>query len=158
MRTSHNFDVWYVYYWDGKWEWHVWCWYQNNLFVNIFENTDQFLKIQTKYRPIFDIFLKRSVLQTKIIFTDHCVITAIFQAKSYPLHEMPQYLKFLHAILQAMSDLLHEIPQYLKISLLKSSSKVRVYPIQNIGWITDYARLVLKDQRNRNRSIEHRFN
>ena len=41
-----------------------------------FENTDQFLKIQTKYRPIFDIFLKRSVLQTKIIFTDHCVITA----------------------------------------------------------------------------------
>ena len=45
------------------------------IFVNIFENTDQFLKIQTKYRPIFDIFLKRSVLQTKIIFTDHCVIT-----------------------------------------------------------------------------------
>ena len=43
--------------------------------VNIFENTDQFLKIQTKYRPIFDNFLKRSVLQTKIIFTDHCVIT-----------------------------------------------------------------------------------
>ena len=26
------------------------------------------------------------------------------------------------------------------------------------GWITDYARLVLKDQQNRNRSIEHRFN
>ena len=26
------------------------------------------------------------------------------------------------------------------------------------GWITDYAWLVLKDQQNRNRSIEHRFN
>ena len=50
---------------------------QNNFCVNIFENTDQFLKIQTKYRPIFDISLKRSVLQTKIIFTDHCVITGI---------------------------------------------------------------------------------
>ena len=42
-----------------------------------------FLKIQTnfsKYRPNTDqfltFFLKRSVLQTKIIFTDHCVITA----------------------------------------------------------------------------------
>ena len=43
--------------------------------VNIFENTDQFLKIQTKYGPIFYIFLKRSLLQTKIIFTYHCVIT-----------------------------------------------------------------------------------
>ena len=43
----------------------------------MFENTDQFLKIQPKYRPIFDIFLKRSVLQTKIIFTNLCVITAM---------------------------------------------------------------------------------
>ena len=34
-----------------------------------------FLKIQNKYRPILEIFLKRSVLQTKIIFTDHCVVT-----------------------------------------------------------------------------------
>ena len=51
-------------------------WASLSIFVNIFENTDQFLKIKTKYRPIFDICLKRSVLQTKIIFTDHCVITA----------------------------------------------------------------------------------
>ena len=42
-------------------------------FVNVFEYTGQFLKIQTKYRPIFGIFFKRSVLQTKIIFTDHWI-------------------------------------------------------------------------------------
>ena len=43
-----------------------------------------FLKIQTnfsKYRPNTDQFLtfffKRSVLKTKFIFIDHCVITAI---------------------------------------------------------------------------------
>ena len=32
------------------------------------------------------------------------------------------------------------------------------YLIDIKGRITDYARLVLKDQQNRNRSIEHRFN
>ena len=42
--------------------------------VHISENTDFFKKIQTKYRPILEIFLKKSVLQTKIIFTDQCVI------------------------------------------------------------------------------------
>ena len=39
--------------------------------LNISENTDFF----SKYRPILAVLLKRSVLQTKIIFTDHCVIT-----------------------------------------------------------------------------------
>ena len=39
------------------------------------------LKIQTKYRPILEVFLKKSVLPTKIIFTDHCVITALAISK-----------------------------------------------------------------------------
>ena len=52
-------------------------WASLSIFVNIFENTYQILKIQTKYRQIFDICLKRSVLKTKIIFTDHCVISVI---------------------------------------------------------------------------------
>ena len=36
-----------------------------------------FGKIQTNYRPFLTIFLRKSVLQTKIIFTDQIVITAL---------------------------------------------------------------------------------
>ena len=47
------------------------------LSLNISENTDFF----SKYRPNTDqfqeVFLKKSVLQTKLIFTDHCVFTAV---------------------------------------------------------------------------------
>ena len=53
-------------------------WASLSIFVNIFENTDQFIKIQTKYRPIFGIFS-----------TDYCVITAStndwFHTTSYSL-------------------------------------------------------------------------
>ena len=36
--------------------------------------------------------------------------------------------------------------------------RLRYLAADIMGRITDYARLVLKDQQNRNRSIEHRFN
>ena len=34
-----------------------------------------FYEIQTNYRPFLALFLKKSVLQTKIIYTDRIVIT-----------------------------------------------------------------------------------
>ena len=43
-----------------------------------------FLKIQTKYRRILWILQKKSVLQTKIIFTDRWVITVYTINRPYP--------------------------------------------------------------------------
>ena len=45
----------------------------NSLPLSISKNT-LFLKIKTKYRPLSEFFLIKSVLKTTIIFPDHCFI------------------------------------------------------------------------------------
>ena len=55
--------------------------------AQISDNTDFF----SQYRPILENFLKKSVLETKNIFTDHCDITAQLKVKRQIIQWTPGY-------------------------------------------------------------------
>ena len=74
--------------------------------------------MQTKCRPIFDIFLKKSVSQTKINFTDHCK----FDANCRRQAALSLFFFFLSSLFSGLSNLRFRAALSLFLSFLSNLS------------------------------------